>query len=338
MASLLMGAVCIFNTGMILLKSPLNKPRFFIICLKSFMNMNRDEVCRKLEYYVSRDKAAHWSRQLVEDMSAISFPLQQSSFTPDGFWVQHGIIPQAEYELPQNQFNQDSGTDSESMEGSFLTCGNLLRLAQAAQIGRLHLPSQWPMCFKGRLLGREHLDCLNEVWWLKFWRGIRSVSHAPKECGTDKDFDWRLQIQDGLADCTINLEVKRRTGNINRQFKRGKPNASSRQIACKFGPVPANTANVAALTIYHPISEDTVSDLSDWLNRQENVHGMVIWTEGNLGTQPLRTMFKQSHRWAEFLVSPPEPEDLKVAGNAWGTLCNQDQVPEFLEQITKHNR
>lgn len=306
--------------------------------MSSIMDMNRDEVSRQLEHYVSPDQAACLSRQLVEDMSAIGFPVLQSSFTPFGFWVQHGVIPQAEYELPQNQFNTDFGTDSESMEGSFLTCGNLLRLAQATQMGRLHLPNQWPLSFKGRLLGREHLDCLNEVWWLKFWRGIRSVSHAPKKCGTDKDFDWKLQIQDGLVDCTINLEVKRRTGNINRQFKRGEPSASSRQIACKFGPVPDDSANVAALTIYHPISENAVRDLHDWLNRQEHVHGLVIWTEGNSGTQPLRKIFKQSHRWAESLISDPDPEDLKIAGNAWGTLCNKDQVPEFLEKMAKHYR
>lgn len=297
--------------------------------------MNVHDLGKLLAHYVAPDQASEMAQGLVEDMAAIDFPLKQSTYTPFGFWMNHEVIPQAEYDLPANQFNLNASEDSEAMEGSFLTCGNLLRLAQAAQTGRRYIPSDWPLSFKGRLLGREHLDCINEIWWLKFWRGIRSVSHAPKEYGTDKDFDWKIQIREGVAECTINLEVKRRTGNINRQFKRGEPNASLSNIACKFGEVSADTANVAAITIYHPISEKTADGLRLWLDEQEHVHGLVIWTEGNLGAIPLRKMFKKTHRWAKFLTADHEPEDLKVTGNAWGTLCKQDQVPDFLDQLSR---
>jgi hypothetical protein len=288
-----------------------------------------------LEAYVAPEKAYELARAINEDMAAIGFEIQESTYNPRGFWREYGIVPQAEYQLPCNQFDINSPVGSEALEGSFLTCGNLLRLGQCAILGRQYIPQLWPSAFAHRLRGRDHLDALNEVWWLKFWRGIEKVAPEPKVSANDPDFDWRLDMRDGLAVCTINLEVKRRTSNINQFFKHRKPKASVSKIGKKFRTSEEGSANVAAITLYRNVSQDVDRYLREWLDTQDHLHGLLIWTEGNHGGMPLKKFFKESHRWAEFLVNEPDPEDLKVAGCSSGTLCEAQDMPAFLEDVAR---
>ena len=289
-----------------------------------------------LTVYVDPDIAMEMADAVIEDMRLINFPLRRATFNPPHLWKDAGVIEQGEYDLPPNQFYINSPVGSESLEGSFLTCGNLLRLGQCVLIGRKYLPALWPATFAKRLLGREHLDTLNEVWWLKFWRGIECVVPGPKESANHPDFEWEIHINDGLTKSRINLEVKRRTSNINKFFKERRPNASVNKIAKKFQETNEGTANVAALTLYHNIPEEVHRSLRRWFDSQANLHGLLIWTEGHRGEPPLRKYFKPTHRWVEFLLNDPEPEDLKVAGRASGTLCEVDEIHHFLENLA-HN-
>lgn len=296
--------------------------------------LHSTRIAELLNVYIDVDRARAMAACIVQDMTAIKFGLHEAKFTPRDFWVQNGILPQAEYILPKNLFDINSERGSDALEGSGLTCGNLLRLGQAIEMGRKYLGEQWYLPFAQKLTGVEHLDCLNEFWWLKFWRAVNIVSHAPKESGNDPDFDWRLTIQDGLAQCIINLEVKRRTSSINSFFKRGNPSASTNDILKKFGKVEEGHANVAAITLYHQISNDNVHRLLNWFNRAEHLHGLLVWTEGNMGGVPLRKYFKESHKWAEHLVQEHAPEDLKVAFRAQGTLSEADQISDFLDNMS----
>lgn len=278
-------------------------------------------------------QASEMARAVWDDMRDIQFCLTQSHFNSAEMWDEVGVIRQAEYELPKNQFNINSPVGSESLEGSFLTCGNLLRLAQCATLGRKYIPDSWPHSFAKRLNGRAHLDALNEVWWLKFWRGIADVVPGPKQSPNEPDFEWQIRINNGLTESLVNLEVKRRTSNINKLFKERRPNASVEKIAKKFQPVGDDTANVAALTLYHNIPVDVDRSVRQWVEEQPHLHGLLIWTEGHSGGQPLRKYFKQSHRWVELLLNDPESEDLKIAGNSRGTLCEVGEVPAFLARL-----
>ncbi len=291
-----------------------------------------------LETYIPRDRALEMAEAIVNEMDLIGFPVEEAHFTPPGLWQEIGALPQAEYVLPPNLFDINSAKGHDALDGSFLTTGNLLRLGQCVMLARRYIPSLWPGDFAPLIRGHKHLDALNEIWWLKFWRGIEVVNAGPKESENDPDFEWQIRIRDGLATGVINLEVKRRTSNINQFFKKGKPTASILNISKKFKAVEDGCANIAALTIYHPVSSEIDRRLRLWLEKQKHLHGLLIWTEGNLNTIPLKKFFKESHRWAEFLILDPEPEDLKVAGHSRGTLCEAEDAPRFLTELVNRIR
>ena len=140
-------------------------------------------------------------------------------------------------------------------------------------------------------------------------------------------------MRDGFANCQINLEVKRRTENLNQHFKRGRPTVSVSKIEKKFGPVPDDVANVAALTAFFPVADDALRSVMDWFQQQPHLHGLLIWTEGNFGMTPLLKLFKPEKRWAEFLGKDAEPEDLKAAGRTAGTLCTAAEAPGFISKL-----
>ncbi|WP_367871920.1 hypothetical protein [Luteolibacter sp. Populi] len=294
--------------------------------------MSVDELQALLEYYVPPDRA-HWMAQSIsEDMATIGFPIKESSFTSSEMWRAKGAQPQAEYWLPKNQFDINSAIGSQAFAGSFFTTGNLLRLGQCVLLGRKFLPDLWPGDFGALLRGAKHLDALNEIWWLKFVRSIQTVTRGPKEAESDPDYDWQIKVHDGLAPLVVNLEVKRRTSNINKFFKEGRPNASLGNISKKFKSVDEGTANIAALTIYHPVSTEIDRNLRNWLEDQEHLHGLLVWTEGSRDTLPMKKFFKKSH-WAEFLIGDHESEDLMIAGQSMGTLCEVEDAPAFLEKL-----
>jgi hypothetical protein len=202
------------------------------------------------------------------------------------------------------------------------------------ELGRKWLPELWPKGFAAQLLGPEHLDTLNEIWWLKFWRSLISVRRGPKANRGSPDADWLLTIRDGMADCTVNLEIKRRTGNINALFKHANPTVSLSKVNKKFQPAGPETANIVALTIYYRPRLESIRRIVEWLNQQPAVDGVLVWIEDNVGGEPLLKFVKPEKKWAEHLLKKPDPEDLKIAGLNWGTLCQPEEAPSFLDRFT----
>lgn len=299
------------------------------------MRLSQSHIQKALAEFVSAEEAVLRAQWICEDMQKIGFELRLSTKNPPGMWEHLGVVRQTEYVIPPSGFDINSADNNAALSGSFVTCGNLLRLSQCVKLGRRYLPALWPNFFAHRLQNEEHLSALNEIWWLKFWRGIESVERGPKANKAAPDFEWLLQLRDGLSDCQINLEVKRRPGNINQHLKRGRPTCSTDKVAKKFGQVPDNTANVVAITVYQPPAPSEWRRAVDWFQRQSHVHGLLIWTESNAGTTPMLKHFKSEKAWARFLVNEPEPEDLKVAGRTAGTLCAAAEAPNFIQELVE---
>lgn len=297
------------------------------------MSISAAKLAQLLERYLPSEEAARRSQAISEDMDKIGFKLVRSLEVSEAEWQARGVVPQAEYVLPLTPFSINSEDHNKAMEGSSLTRGNLLRLSQVVELGRRWLPELWPAAFATQLLGAEHRDTLNEIWWLKFWRSLAAVQRGPKVNPASPDADWLLTIRDELADCSINLEVKRRTGNINAWFKHGNPTVSLRDIKHKFQQTGRETANVAAITVFHAPEMETVRQIGDWLNQSSTVDGVVVWIESNAGIKPFLKLFKKEKKWAEFLLAEPSREDLMFAGLTMGTLCTPDEVPAFLARL-----
>lgn len=299
----------------------------------SSVKIKTAQIAQMLECYFSPDEAVRRASAISEDMAKIGFDVVPSFEVSAEEWRDHGARPQAEYILPQSPFSINASNGNQAMEGSYLTRGNLLRLSQTVELGRKWLPELRPKGFATRLLGAEHLDTLNEVWWLKFWRSLVSVRRGPKVSPNAKDADWLLTFHDGLADCTINLEVKRRTGNINTLFKHANPTVLLADVEKKFQPAGPETANIVALTIYHRPRPEAARRVAEWLIQKPAIDGVLVWIEANAGGEPLLKFLKPEKKWAEYLLMSPESEDLMIAGLARGTLCQPDEAPAFIERF-----
>lgn len=299
------------------------------------MALNAEEIATLLARYLPAAVARERARWVFDDMASVGFQIELAHETSDQRWIDMGAVPQAEYVLPDPAFSINSAEDSHALSGSFLTVGNLLRLSQAVAAGRQYIPHLWPSAFQRRLCGREHLDALTEVWCLRFWRGVTAVEPGPKLNKAAPDYEWVISIQDALASCVVNLEVKRRPGNINAWFKRQSPTARLGDAAKKFGPVPDNTANVIMLTVYFPLSPEVHRGVLSWFEARSDVHGVLIWTEGNLGGEPMLKLLKPSRKWAAQLIRELEPEDTAVAAHCAGTLCSKEDAPAFLKALSE---
>jgi len=173
-----------------------------------------------------------------------------------------------------NPFNVEKNVNS--MVGSGLDQEDLLYLSKVSEIGHTLIPGIWPYSSRLRKnlqTGTQHLDTLNEVWWLSRWHGIDSgsVDYEPV-VWTDEDnlskpspstIDWRFTTLG--RQITIHLNVKNRRGTKGSAvFKKGVylfGDNPERPFGKKVsGP---DVINVLAITAYHSrwISKDEESSL-----------------------------------------------------------------------------
>jgi len=294
------------------------------------MSLQSDQIADLLRPFVRPEVVEQHANWIFEDMTRIGFDLELSMENPPAFWRAKSLLPQPEYQLLKTRYSIDSKDPNFALCGSFVTLGNLFRLSQTVALARIWIPTRWPIQYQRQLLGEEHLDALNEIWWLKFWRNLVSVIPGPKVNPDAPDFEWALSMKTGLTERHINLEVKRRPGNINSWFKHGQPSASTSSIEHKFGPVGENAANIAAITVYQPPSKDALSHLRQWLDAQPYVHGVMLWIENSHRSEPMLSFIKPDREWVRHFILQPEPADLMVAGRPWGTLCTPDEAPDFI--------
>jgi hypothetical protein len=168
----------------------------------------------------------------------------------------------------------------------------------------------------------QHLDTLNEVWWLSRWHGVIPDSvemEYPLMGGSKKPnptIDWRFRVLDGAV--TINLEVKNRRGTAaSKPMKKGvylfgdcpeKP----------FRPSKEDEVNTLAITAYHAgyISEKEEAELVTMYLEQsaarEVIDAVVLYVIGHGSYE--RLYFPKNrplHKKDLILRSLHKPEDLE---------------------------
>ncbi|BCU77012.1 hypothetical protein llg_17270 [Luteolibacter sp. LG18] len=162
----------------------------------------------------------------------------------------------------------------DAMEGTSLSRESLLYLSKVSEIGHTIIPHIWPshsQLRKGLRLGTQHLDTLNEVWWLARWLGIddESVEHEKTvDCKKENlakpkpsSVDWKFTVLGNQV--SINLEVKNRKGTIGCTPFKKRAYLFGDNPEKSFGISRHDEINVLAITAYHggSISSDEEASL-----------------------------------------------------------------------------
>jgi hypothetical protein len=187
--------------------------------------------------------------------------------------------------------NADSSRiTTDGIDGTFLDRGRLMKFAQATWFGEKFFPHIWhEPKFRRRLANpREHLATIEEVVWLGgFWCDSikeETVINGYKIAGRRKDVDWRFQCISGSLMRWINLEVKRRDGDIKGLLIGGRkvfdPFAD---ISEKFAPSSEDEINVAAITVFGSEASKVAELGKQWLNEpaNHNVDCLIVCNEMN---------------------------------------------------------
>lgn len=208
-----------------------------------------------------------------------------------------GMVPLVHYEWGQDQFSIDKAKpfggkrSSEESDGTFLSFEDLAWLGRVSEIGHTVIPHLWlgdKRLRKDVSERNQHLDTLQEVWWLSRWHGIdeNSVQREylmHRKQGNKKTVDWRFEIRGtGIA---LNLSIKNRKGTATSGVFEKRVNLFDGKESEPFSPSGPDEINVLAITAYHGgiMTADEQSDLvKDFLDRSPELDAVVIWMRGSV--------------------------------------------------------
>ena len=181
--------------------------------------------------------------------------------------------------------------------GTQLDRENLLFLARASQIAHATTPELW-LKPDAELTGqvtspRQHLDTLNEFWWLSRWRPGATIERAyqlnPK-CGMN--IDWRLSWDMGFGSpLTVNLEVKRRVGGDVLRSVQGcslnpddlfAPGLEDKHGNSKFRQAGKGEINVLGLTLLGEINREVQERAFEWINTRSDIDAVLLFSRFSL--------------------------------------------------------
>lgn len=237
---------------------------------------------------LNRDEASRRAPLVFEDFQWIGFDnLRLSASTRAPF--SSYCIP--EYFFGDTGFSIHNAEQGEFIEakwigGTGMDRGHLQLFSRASDIGRDILPHLWHQ--RGKLRGSlrnptQHLDTVEEVWWLDRWYSPERVRASLQlNAGSNKDVDWCFTLANGAV--AINMEVKRLPSDALRHTK-GRTfktnvfeNYCKKNVTPKFRRSQADEVNVLALSLIGEIDHCVQSALEDWLVKRQDVIDAILVT------------------------------------------------------------
>lgn len=210
---------------------------------------------------------AEWLRDDIRDLNFDTFQV----FPTRWIYVQRfGVsIPLVEYDFGPSDHSIDHARDpfrdpkdAHAIEGTGLSRGDLAYFGRVSEIGHTLIPEIWLKSGSLRedlKTPTQHIDTMNEVWWLSRWHGIDPGS-VIRECPVRRDpenlakktplkVDWQFSVLG--KQLTINLEVKNRRGTVaSGPFQKG-VYLFGDEPERPFAPSGENEINILAITAYH---------------------------------------------------------------------------------------
>lgn len=250
--------------------------------------------------------------EVVDPASGLLFKIVEYVFGPSG----HDLDQAAPGFKKDPHFIDGTGLDRESLS----------RFAKISETGHTIIPRLWlgNKTLRERVrTPTQHLDTLNEVWWLSRWYGVIPDSvemEYPLLGGSKKrtpTVDWRFRVLDGAL--TINLEVKNRRGTAaSKPMKKGvylfgdhpeKP----------FRPSTDDEINVLAITAYHAGAISTAEEnqlVRDFLDKSpagEVLDAVALYVVGHGSCErllfPTNRPLDKKERILRSLLKPETIED-----------------------------
>jgi hypothetical protein len=152
--------------------------------------------------------------------------------------------------------------ETRHMDGSGLSQEDLLYLSKISEIGHTIIPHLWLSDLRLREDIRrpsQHLDTLNEIWWLSRWHGIDTGSvereylqRRNQENGIKQSpstVDWRFTVLGGQV--MINLSIKNRPGSLGSSILDKNVYLFDGKEEKAFAESGDNEINILAITAYH---------------------------------------------------------------------------------------
>lgn len=273
---------------------------------------------------------AIWLHQDLKELKWENFRILPTQvINPPGM----GMIPIVQYEWGQDQFSIDKAEPfkksrpAEDAEGSFLSRENLTWLGRVSEIGHTLIPHLWLGDKRLRQdVGEknQHLDTLQEVWWLSRWHGIEEESikreHLMRRSGKGSStVDWRFSIRG--AGITINLSVKNRKGTAVSKAHKKRLNLFDGKEVAPFTASGPDEINVLAVTAYHGgllTANEQRELVTDFLKRNQAVDAVVIWVRISMGKASPGTLDGGLHLYF------PENRPLERKDQILRVLCKQE--------------
>jgi hypothetical protein len=211
-----------------------------------------------------------------------------------------------EYHLGDTGFSVEKATNGRDnpatwRSGAGLSWGHLEFFSLVSLLGHHVIPDLWlsNSALRSKLRNpKQHLDTLEEVWWLGRWRQLkkRGISMDKKLRPTSKrNVDWQLQLP--VSGVTVNLEVKR----MKKDFDSHTFAAfCESDLLPKFAESSEGEVNVLALTLvgqmFHPFfetAEPTVNEvLEQWLASQTKIDAILVTARSQYGRNELYLHFR----------------------------------------------
>lgn len=239
----------------------------------------------------------------------------------------NGALPYASYELLGSQcdINQAVSGDRRhtSMSGGGLDRECLLYFSKVAEWEHVHIPQLWPGKLRAELRDpNSHLDTVCEVWWLSRVVGadlktaLHGVPADPANPG-GKNFDWQVRLPS--AGATLNLEVKRRPGDIGRFID--VPKLKWKTIfndLDKFPPTsPPDVVNVGCIRLFAPISREVIESAREWLKATPNVSAVVFYAPSLTDHESFAVITQPGLGYIKHFFAPPDREDNMYVAPFW---------------------
>jgi hypothetical protein len=270
--------------------------------------------------------AARRASMVAEDMAAIGFSLRLEVQRGSAQWLrQRGLRIPIQYYIPDTGWTVNRKDSRHALEGTHLDKGDLLRLSKVCELGRTLLPNDWPHRFADQLNNpSEHLDAVNEVWWLGRFKDPTDVKKLDTKTQETSSPDWSFSVRYEGTTLRLRVEVKRRCSDIKRHLAFSEKSDLFDKISSKFSQRSLAELNIAGVTTFSQIDNMVAETTTRWLENEPNLDAVILWSEQSFASPALVFVRRgEIQHLLRACLNTPDEEDTS------GVAVLQHLVPDY---------